>query len=289
MASPASNNATPLRIINAVAPTRIETRVFGAGPSLVEALFAGEVDVGYLGPAPVLAAHVQSKGAALRVIAGAAANGVRVVARKDAGIATLQDLAGKRLATPQLGNSQDLSARHFLKAELGQRDLRNVLPYATAEHAALLARGEVDAAWVAEPWATRLVEESGAVVVGEEKDLWPDKRFSQSLVVASTEVLRDRPDVVEKLLAAHHAWTVKLRSEPARHAPALGEALLAATGKRLPDGMLERAMAHVEFTDEPLEDTLRAMARWSNEVGLSRVVADPTGLVDTTLLRKVSR
>ena len=129
----------------------------------------------------------------------------------------------------------------------------------------------------------------GAVIVGDEKDLWPDRRFTQSLVVASTDVLRDRPDVVEKLLAAHHAWTVRLRSDAAHHAPALGEALFTATGKRLPAGMLARAIVHLEFTDDPLEDTLRTMARWSFEVGLSRAVADPTDLVDTTLLRKVTR
>jgi NitT/TauT family transport system substrate-binding protein len=272
----------------AALPARLEARAFGAGPSLVEALFAGEVDVGYVGPAPVLAAHAQSKGRALRVIAGAAANGVVVVARKDAGIANLRDLAGKRLATPQLGNSQDLSARHFLRAELGQRDLGSVLPYATAEHASLLARGQVDASWVVEPWATRLVDESGAVVVAEERDLWPGRRFTQSLVVASTEVLREHPDVVERLLAAHHAWTERLKREPARHVPALGDALFAATGKRLSPGILERAITRVEFTDDPLEETLRTMARWSNEVGLSRAVADPTNLVDLTLLGKVT-
>ncbi len=275
-------------LARAVAPSRIETRLFNAGPSLVEALFAGEIDIGYVGPAPVLGAHVQSKGAALRVIAGGAANGVLVVARPDAGIRTLADLAGKRIATPQLGNSQDLSARHFARASLGATDLSNIIPYPTAEHAALLSRGRIDASWVVEPWASRMVEENGAVVIAEEKDLWPSKRFAQALVIASTEFLSDHPDKVERVLAVHHAWTEKLRADPGPHLPALGEALFAATGKRLPPKVLARAIAHVEFTDDPLEESLRTMAAWSHDVGLSRVAADTSSLVDTTLLRRVA-
>src|SRR5436190_8277573 len=93
---------------SAIAPTKISRRVFNAGPSLIEALFAGELDIGYVGPGPVLAAHQKSHGEAIRVIAGAAANGVVIVARKDAGIETLADLKGKRIATPQAGNTQDI-------------------------------------------------------------------------------------------------------------------------------------------------------------------------------------
>lgn len=272
----------------AVAPARVETRVFNAGPSLVEALFAGEIDLGYVGPAPVLSAHVQSKGRALRVVAGAAANGVLVVARKDAGIRSMKDLAGKRIATPQLGNTQDVSARHFLRSELGQTDLSNVLPFPTAEHAAMLARGQVDAAWVAEPWGTRMIVENGAMLVAEERELWPSKRFAQAVVVASTAFLEEHPAELERLLEVHHAWTEKLRKEPEAHLPALGDALFAATGKRLPQGVLAKAVANVEYVDDPLEETLVTMAGWSHEVGFSRVVADRKNLVDTTLLRKVA-
>lgn len=275
-------------LARAVLPSRIETRVFNAGPSLVEALFAGEVDIGYVGPAPVLGAHVQSKGAALRVIAGSAANGVLVVARRDSGIRTMADLAGKRIATPQLGNSQDLSARHYVRSSLGTTDLSNVLPFPTAEHAALLSRGQVDASWVVEPWGSRMVEENGAVLLAEEKDLWPSKRFTQTVVVASTSFLSDHPDKVERVLAVHHAWTEKLRADATPHLPALGEALFAATGKRLPPKLLARAIAHVEFTDDPLEDSLRTMAAWSHDIGLSRASADTSSLVDTTLLKKVA-
>src|SRR5436305_14035462 len=116
----------------AIAPAKLKTKVFNAGPSLIEALFAGEIDVGYVGPGPALSAHVKSRGEGIRLIAGAAANGVVIVARKDSGIEKLEDLKGNRLATPHYGNTQDLAARHYLTAVLHQEQLDNVIPVANA-------------------------------------------------------------------------------------------------------------------------------------------------------------
>src|SRR5215212_8807649 len=146
---------------NAVAPAKVSTKVFNAGPSLIEALFAGEIDIGYVGPGPALTGFGQSQGKNIRVISGSASNGVLVVARKDSGINTLQDLAGKKLATPQHGNTQDISARHYLKSEL-KADLKDVRPIANAEQAGLMTRGEVDASWAPEPWGSLLVAQTGA-------------------------------------------------------------------------------------------------------------------------------
>src|SRR5437660_3899734 len=122
----------------AIAPAKLSTKVFNAGPSLIEALFAGEIDIGYVGPGPALNAHAKGRGVKIRVIAGAAANGVLIVARKDAGIDSLSQLSGKRLATPQMGNTQDLSAKHYLMAELKQKDVNNVLPIANTEQGTLM-------------------------------------------------------------------------------------------------------------------------------------------------------
>src|SRR5207247_8905286 len=117
----------------AIAPAKLKTKVFNAGPSLIEALFAGEIDIGYVGPGPALNAHAKGRGEKIRVIAGAADNGVLILARKDAGIDSLSQLAGKRLATPQMGNTQDLSAKHYLMSELKQKDGNNVLPISNTE------------------------------------------------------------------------------------------------------------------------------------------------------------
>ena len=267
----------------AVAPAKLETRVFNAGPSLIEALFAGEIDIGYVGPGPVISAHRKSRGEGIRVIAGAAGNGVVIVARKGSGIASVADLAGRRVATPQLGNTQDISARHFLSKM--NADLRNVIPIENAQQAQLLTRGEVDAAWVPEPWGERLVVETGATLVAEEKDLWPNREFALTVVVTTPEFLAKRPDVVRSVLGVHRAWTKKLVDAPADHVPALGDALFALTGKRLPEGVLPAAMKRVKLSDAIHDETLRTFAAWTHDLGFEKRAIDTNGLVDTTILR----
>ena len=269
----------------AIAPSTIKTRVFNAGPSLIEALFAGEIDLGYVGPGPAVAAFSKSRGQGIRVVAGAAANGVAIVARDGSGITTLADLRGKRIATPQHGNTQDIAARYYLQHELKQDNLSNVIPVANAEQAALMARGEIDAAWAPEPWGARLVAEAKGKIIGEEKDLWPDKQFTLTLIVTTPEFLAKHRDVVEKVLTQHRAITAKLQSDPKGQLPALEAGLFALTSKKLPEGVLADAMTRVRFTDDPLEDTLAKMAQWSHEIGFLKQQPKLDGLVDTSVLR----
>jgi NitT/TauT family transport system substrate-binding protein len=267
----------------AVAPAPLETRVFNAGPSLVEALFAGEIDVGYVGPGPAISANAKSYGEGIRVIAGAAANGVVIVAREGSGIATMADLAGKRVGTPQLGNTQDISARHYFTAVLKQ-PASGIVPVENAQQAAMFARGQLDAAWVPEPWGQRLIAEAGATLVAEEKDLWPGGEFALTLVVTTPEFLEKRPDVVARLLAVHEAWTEKLAADPQAHAGELGDALFGLTGKRLPPGVVGPALARVKFVDEPLAGTLETFAGWARDLGFERRTVGTDGLVDTRIL-----
>lgn len=271
----------------AVAPAKLETRVFNAGPSLVEALFAGQIDIGYIGPGPALNAFAKSGGQSIRVIAGAAANGVLIVARPGSGIKRMEDLGGHKIATPQLGNTQDISARHYLRSVLKQSDLSNVLTIANPEQAALMSRGQIDAAWVPEPWGSQLVAEAGANVIGQEKDLWPDGQFTLTLVVTTPEFLAKYPKTVERFLAAHRAWTARLQQDAPSYAAQVSGALEQLTGKTPPQPILKSALGRVQFTDEPLADTLAAFARWSYELEFSPQPIDPGALVDTTILRKL--
>jgi NitT/TauT family transport system substrate-binding protein len=271
----------------AIAPAKLSTKVFNAGPSLIEALFAGEIDIGYVGPGPALNAHAKSRGEKVRIIAGSAANGVLIVARKDSGINSLADLAGKRIATPQLGNTQDISARHYLSTELRQKDLNNILPIANSEQAALMTRGEIDAAWAPEPWGSRLIVEGNARLLAEEKDLWPGKQFSLTLVVTTPEFLAKHPDLVEKMLTVHVRLTRWLNSAPQTWATPLDQALKQLTGKSLPPGLVASSMNYVRFTEEPLDQTLTTMNQWAYDLKLINSPTIAPGLVDTTILRKV--
>ena len=270
----------------ALGPAKLETRVFNAGPSVIEALFAGEIDIGYVGAGPVISAHRRSRGQGLRVVAAGAANGVVVVARSGSGIRGFTDLVGKRIATPQLGNTQDISARHYLTHVLGQRDAKNVVPIENSQQAAMLARGDIDAAWVPEPWGQRLIAETGATLVGEERELWPSREFELTLVVTTPEFLARRPDAVESALAVHAAWTRRLTLAPHEHTAALADALFALTGTRLPQGVLDVAITRVTFTNEPRGDSLRTFGEWTHDLGFARAPVSVAGLVDTAILRK---
>lgn len=270
-----------------IAPARLVTRVFNAGPSLVEALFAGELDVGYVGPSPALNAFVQSRGQGIRVIAGASANAVVIVARANSGIRTLADLKGRRVATPQLGNTQDVSARHYLLKTLGQPDVHNVLPIPNAEQAGMMVRGQIDAAWVPEPWGARLVAEAGGKIIAEEKDLWPGGQFGLAIVVTTPEFLAAHPDALRRALSVHLDWTRRLTADPDKCTAQLGDALATLTGKRLPPGILADAMKRTRFLADPLPDTFPIFAQWAFDVGFSKTVPDLTGLVDTAILQSV--
>ncbi|MFI5378605.1 MAG: aliphatic sulfonate ABC transporter substrate-binding protein [Tepidisphaerales bacterium] len=271
----------------AIKPAKLTTRVFNAGPSLIEALFAGEVDIGYVGPGPALSAQVQSRGQGIRLIAGAADNGVLIVARKDSGIEKLTDLKGRKIATPQLGNTQDIAARHYVVSVLKQPDASNIMPVANGEQASLMARGQIDAAWAPEPWGSRLIAETGARLIGKEEDLWPNKTVNLTVVVTTPEFLAGYPQVVEKMLRVHAHWTKRLAAEPQKYAGPLNDALAGLTGKKLPAGVVESSLKNVKFSDEPPDESLATMGQWAFELGFLARPPELKGFADLTLLRRL--
>ncbi len=276
-------------IAKAVQPSKLTTRVFNAGPSLIEALFAGEIEIGYVGPGPALSAQVKSRGEGIRIIAGAAANGVLIVARKGSGIVRLEDLKGRRLATPQQGNTQDIAARHYLISILKQPDASNVVPVPNAEQVSLMTRGEIDAAWAPEPWGSRLIAEAGAALVAKEEEIWPERKFNLTLVVTTPDFLVKHPDIVRRVLTVHGSWTKRLTADPQKYAGQLNDALGTLTGKKLADGVVASALKNVEFTDEPLEGTLKTMGEWAFDLNFLDRRPVLTGLTDLRLLKDTQR
>lgn len=271
----------------------VKTQTFNAGPALIEALFAGEIDVAYVGPSPAANAFLRSHGKALRIISGAAANGVSVVAREGSGIKTLADLSGKRIATPQYGNTQDISARHYLTKVLGARLVEAggdtaIVPVANADQLALFRQGELDAAWAPEPWASRMVHEVHAVRMADEKDLWPARRLSTAVVVVSPAFQDAHPEVVERFLQAHVYITRWINEQPEAAAVIVAEQLEKLTGKALDGRVVREAMRRVEFTTEPLESSIQELVRRSVELRMSPQKADLAGLVDRRSLDRVT-
>ncbi len=272
----------------AIAPAKLTTRVFNAGPSIIEAMFAGEIDIAYVGPGPALTAFQKSKGNAIRVIAGAASNGVVIVARKELGITSFDQLKGKKLATPQHGNTQDISARYFIGEKFGDEALSSIVAIGNAEQLGMMKRGDIDAAWVPEPWGQRLITEAGATLVAEEKDLWPGKDFTLTVVITTPKLLKKTPDVIERVLSVHHKWTVKLQTEPDAQVKPLGDALFALLGQRLAEGVLPAAMKRVAFTDTPNAASFESFAAWSTQLGFTRSSVPLTTLIDTTIIDRIA-
>lgn len=270
----------------AIAPARLDTKLFNAGPALVEALLAGEIDVAYVGPGPAIAAYGATHGKGLRVISGAAANGVGIVARPGAGIRTLTDLRGKRVATPQMANTQDIAARHYFRTTLNVSDLSGILPIPNAEQLGMMQSGQIDAAWVPEPWASRLIVEAQAELIAEEKELWPGEMFATTLVVATPEFIETHPELVEKLLKVHRDWTARLNGDPAGSLGQLKPALYALTRKSLPAGVLEQAIERVRFTDDPASESIEQMALWSYELSFTKRRPELSDLIDRRFAAK---
>ncbi len=176
-------------IERAVVPRRVEWKVFGAGPAIIEAIYAGAIDAAYVGPGPAENGFLRSRGEALVVLAGAASGGAAFVVRRSAGIHGPSDLRHKRLATPQLGNTQDVALRTWLEEQGLRTNDRGgdvmVFPLDGPAILTLMKRGDLDGAWVPEPWVARLCDEAGGEVLLDERDLWPDRRFPTALLVAA--------------------------------------------------------------------------------------------------------
>lgn len=245
---------------------------FNAGPSAIEALLADAVDLTYVGPNPATNGYLRSQGKALRVIAGATLGGAGLVVRPAAGIRTARDLAGKRIGSPQLGNTQDVALRHFLRANGLDSTERGgtvrILPIANPDQLALMQRGEIDGAWAPEPWLSRLVREAGGVLWLDERTLWPNGRFVTVLLVARTEFLRDHPDRVRRFLRGHvevTRWINDHREEAAR---VVSEEIGRETGRGLPLPIVQDAFGRIEVTTDPARGTLEEAARHARALGL---------------------
>jgi NitT/TauT family transport system substrate-binding protein len=272
--------------------TKLETKVFNAGPQVIEAIYAKEIDVAYIGPSPAVNGFIKSNGEEIRVISGASANGVAIVVAKDSKIESLKDLAGKRIATPQYGNTQDVSARHYLKTVLkaklkddnGDTDVQ---PVANADQLNLFKQGQLDASWAPEPWASRLINEAGAKLIGEEKDLWESKRFCTALVIVRAEYLKENPAAVEAFLKAHTSVTKWINANRDDAARQVNAELQKQVGKSLKDEVLKDAFGRVEFSTDPLPDSVNTFAQWSKELGLIKTLPDLKPLFELSIQKKL--
>jgi len=250
---------------------QLEVRTFNAGPQAVEALFSDALDVSYVGPNPAINAFAQSDGVAVRIVAGATSGGAALVVQPS--IRSAAELRGAKLATPQRGNTQDVALRAWLASQGLRSDLEgggdvSVVPQPNAQTLETFRAGEIQGAWVPEPWASRLVLEGGGAVLVDERSLWPEGRFVTTQVLVRTAFLTEHPEQVRALLRAHLRAIDFLNADPAEARRVVNAALARVTGKALPEPVLERAWQSLTFTVDPVAASLRHSAESAAAVGL---------------------
>ena len=257
--------------------------IFNAGPDAVTSLFAGALDITYIGPNPTVNAYVESQGDAVRVIAGAASGGAALVVNPD--IKVPEDLSGTTLATPQLGNTQDVALRYWLKqnglASAEEGGDVNIAPQSNSEGLTAFASGQIDGAWVPEPWVSSYVAQ-GATVLQDEADLWPDGQFVTTNVIVRTEFLEQYPEVVDAFLAAHVQSLEFIEKDPEAAKQDVNDGLKALTGSPVDTKILDAAWEKVTFTADPLPATLAESAAHAVDVGLleQSLIDDAGGTFD---------
>lgn len=272
--------------------TKVEYTVFNAGPAAIEAIKGGAIDASYIGPNPAISGFVSTDGELIRIVAGATSGGAQLVVKST--INSIADLKGKTIASPQLGNTQDVALRAFLKkngfnvALTGQGDV-NVLPTDNATTLALFQKGTIDGAWLPEPWASRLVLEANAKVLVDEASLWKNGDFVTTHVIAETGYLAKYPGTIRSLILANNAAITWAKANTVAAKDAVQAQLLKWSGKKLSDSVINRAWDNLRLTWDPLADTLKTSANNAVKAGvLTNLGADGiSGIYDLRLLNQV--
>lgn len=264
--------------------TKLVPTKFNAGPEAVTALLGGSLDASFIGSGPAINAYAKSKGAAVRLIAGTVSGGAQFVVKST--ITKPEDLAGKTIATPQLGNTQDVS----LKKWLADKGLTGKVKVTNLENAATLdafKKGDVDGAWLPEPWSSRLIIDAGAKVLVDEADLWPGGKFPTTVLIVRTQFLQEHPATVKALLAGLVASIDAGTTDKATAEKTVNKQLLDLTGKALKQPVIDRAFSKIELTADPVSAQFPQLAKDQVTAAIAKEAPDVAGFADLTLLNEV--
>lgn len=271
---------------------KIDAKLFNAGPSAIEAMFAGELDLTYIGPNPAINGYVKSNGEVVRIIAGATSGGAALVVRDDSGITKIADFHGRKIASPQLGNTQDVALRGWLKdngftlKEKGG-DVQ-VMPIANPDQLILFLKKEIDGAWTVEPWVSRLIREGNGRLFLDERSIWPNGEFVTAHIIVSKKFLEAHPELVKKWIITHVDMTRWINDNLPEAKKLINEELKKLTGKALSEGVIDEAFTRLKVTYDPIKESLFKSARWAFEQGfLGKKMPDLSGIYDLKILNEV--
>jgi NitT/TauT family transport system substrate-binding protein len=269
--------------------------VYNAGPTAMEAILAKSIDMAYVGPNPAINAHLKSRGEEIRIVAGACSGGAALVVQPADRIKTDKDFKGKKVATPQLGNTQDVAARAWLQSK-GHRVTMTggdvlVVPTTNPDQLALFQKGDMDAVWTVEPWVTRLELEAKGKVFLEESSLWTDTggKYITTHLVSSVRFLKDQPALLKKWIAAHVELTEWINAHRDEAKDILNEELKAETTKALPQATLDQAWKRLELTYDPVRASLFKSAADAHRIGFLKQKPDLSRIYELTILNELLR
>lgn len=263
--------------------TKIESRIFDSGPQVIESMFANSIDVAYVGPGPAINGFLNSNNHNIKIIAGSASGGASFIVHPSSEINSILDFDGKKIAAPQIGNTQDVSLRHYLSenelkpAEKGGTVV--VYNISNPDIYTLFVKGEIDGAWVAEPWATILEKELGGKRLFHEEDLWPDKQFASVLLLANSDFVDENPEIISRFLSSHHETVNWINKNPNETRVIFNNFLNSYLGQSLSDEVVDVALSNLEFTSDPLLGSVFSFAKKADSLGyLGRNGYDLTGI-----------
>ncbi len=257
---------------------KIEWFVYNAGPGAMEAIFADSIDLTYVGPSPAINAYAKARGEEVRIIAGAAEGGAALVVQPDAGLRAPSDFRGKRIGTPQLGNTQDVAARAWLtsgglRITLTGGDAQ-VIPTANPDQLSLFQRRQLDAVWTVEPWVSRLEAEAGGKVLVEETD------SVTTVLVASAKFLGSKRDLARRFAAAHQELTDWVKGHPNEAQAIVRDELAAETHTQIKPELISHAWARIALTNEVSQDALERFVAKARAAGFLRSAPDLSRLIE---------
>lgn len=263
----------------------LKTSTFNAGSSASEALLSGAIDATFIGPSPAINAFAKSNGA-VKIVSGATSGGALLVVK--AGITNAAGLKGKKLATPQLGNTQDVALRTWLLGQGLKTDTQgggdvSIVPQDNAQTLQAFETGAIDGAWLPEPWATRLILEGHGTVLVNEKDLWPGGQFATTVLLVRTDYLAAHPDVIKALLQGELQANDLANTDPAQAQMLTNQGIAAISGTKLSDAVIQAAWKNLVFTPDPIASSIKTSADNAVSIGLLKAV-NLTGITDLTIL-----
>jgi len=251
--------------------TKIESRIFDSGPQVIESLFANSVDIAYVGPGPAINGFLNSENNNIQILSGAASGGASFIVHPESEINSASDFSGKKIAAPQIGNTQDVSLRHYLSennlkpAEKGGSVI--IYNISNPDIYTLFVKGDIDGAWVAEPWATILETELNGKRLFFEEDLWPNKQFASVLLIANTDYVKKNPELISKFLLSHHHTVDWINENPLETRIIFNNFLKSHLGQSLSDDVVDISLSNLEITTNPVKDSVYSFAEKANVLG----------------------